>query len=144
MNDSDSKAKGFKVTDRRKFTDKGELRSPEEEQHVWEQKPSFESRSETTATESSGPGIGQPPEVGFMDLLSWLTSSALAQLGEIPDPVSGERVENLPGVQVVISLLSVLKDKTKGNLSEVESKAVDGVLYDLRVRFMAKANLIKR
>ena len=72
-----------------------------------------------------------------------LLSNALMQLGDMPDPVSGESIENLQGVQVMIAFLTMLQEKTKGNLDKDEAKALDEVLYDLRMRFMTKTNVIK-
>ncbi len=79
-----------------------------------------------------------------MDLINMLVSNALMQLGDMPDPGSGKSVENLEGAQVMIAFLTMLQQKTKGNLDKDEAKVLDDVLYDLRMRFMTKSNVIKR
>ena len=43
----------------------------------------------------------------------------------------------------IIDILTLLKEKTKGNLSQDEEKLLESVLYELRMKFMAKSNLIK-
>lgn len=154
-----NETKGFKITDRRKFTADGDLRSEEEiakaeattTESVPEDPPPERSEGpgdpdpvEAEAREAESPRqSGPPPEVGFMDLVSMLVSNALMQLGDLPDPVSGESAENLPGVQVMIGFLAILQEKTKGNLSSEEDKILENALYDLRMRYMTKANLIK-
>lgn len=72
-----------------------------------------------------------------------LATNALVQLGEVPDPASGEKKENLHGVQDMISFLAMLQNKTEGNLDKDEEEALEQILYDLRMRFMAKASILK-
>ena len=156
MSESEYESKGFKVTDRRKFTSEGEPRPEEESSARPEEprrpstKPASEKGSSAGAEPKAAPGspaaerqAAPPPDVGFIDLVSMLANNALVQLGEVPEPVTGERVENLPGVQVMIGFLGMLQTKTKGNLEKEEERLLDDVLYDLRMRYMAKANLIK-
>ena len=150
MSESESEDKGFKVTDRRKFTPEGEPR-PDAEAAEGAEKPEAEERRSVEvprAAEASGRDrfakeAGPPPDVSLADLVSMLASNALVQMGEMEDPLSGERTENLQGAQLMISLLAMLKTKTKGNLSADEDKMLEGVLYDLRMRFLAKTNAIK-
>ena len=72
-----------------------------------------------------------------------LATNALVQLGEVPDPGSGEKIENLRAAQDMISFLEMLEKKTQGNLDENEEEALEQIVYDLRMRFMAKANILK-
>ncbi len=159
MGETDDEAKGFKVSDRRAFTPEGELRENEEPtpasekpEPIQQPEPKREKQAPTRGTDPGGraqgvpgtqPSPGHPPEIGFMDLVNMLLSNALMQLGDMPDPVSGESIENLQGVQVMIAFLTMLQEKTKGNLDKDEAKALDEVLYDLRMRFMTKTNVIK-
>jgi hypothetical protein len=144
MGETGDEAKGFKVNDRRAFTSDGELRDKEavpasEKQEQKAEPAPRDKKEESPRTESA-----RPPEVGFMDLINMLVSNALMQLGDMPDPVSGKSVENPQGAQVMIAFLTMLQQKTKGNLDKDEAKVLDDVLYDLRMRFMAKTNVIKR
>lgn len=160
MSETDDEKKGFRVSDRRAFTSDGVRRDDEESTPAAEepestQQPEPEKKEEASAT-STGPGggaqgdseippsSGPPPEVGFMDLINMLVSNALMQLGDMPDPGSGESVVNLPGAQVMIALLTMLQEKTKGNLDKDEAKVLEDVLYDLRMRFLTKTNMIQR
>jgi hypothetical protein len=78
----------------------------------------------------------------FMDLLSLLATQASFALGAA-HPATGESVEDLESARLLISMLEVLKDKTKGNLARDEEGALDEILYQLRMEFMVKAKVIK-
>ncbi len=80
----------------------------------------------------------QVPQANFLNFLSGLGSQALMQLGEIPNPGSGQRELNLPFAQYSIELLHVLKAKTEGNRDEEEEQYLSTMLADLGTR-LAKA-----
>jgi len=60
-------------------------------------------------------------------------------LGEIQDPFTKKSTKNLPLAKQTIDLISMLKEKTKGNLSPEEEKVTEYVLYDLRMRYVKAA-----
>ncbi len=169
MSQSEDETKGFKVTDRRKFTSEGEPRNDEEasggntrvEQEPEEASPrpaakeapaappsrpvqaNQEAQQAPSAPDAQTATAEAPLELSFLDLVSMLATNALVQLGEVPDPASGEKKENLHGVQDMISFLAMLQKKTEGNLDKNEEEALEQILYDLRMRFMAKASILK-
>jgi hypothetical protein len=58
------------------------------------------------------------------------------QLGLLEGP-EGERIPpDMPNAQRTIALLEVLQEKTRGNLTQRETKLLDDVLYDLRLSFV--------
>ncbi len=61
-------------------------------------------------------------------------------LGEIADPQTGVKREDLPMAKHSIDIISMLKDKTKGNLDNEEQKFIDGILADLRLRYVKVVN----
>ncbi|HEY7653922.1 MAG TPA: DUF1844 domain-containing protein [Methylomirabilota bacterium] len=63
-------------------------------------------------------------------------SSALINLGAVPDPETDERRLDLGQAQAAIDVLLMLRDKTRGNRSEQESRLLEDVLYDLQMRFV--------
>ena len=83
-----------------------------------------------------------PPGITFTTFVFSLSSSALVQLGEIPDPFTKKVEQNLPVAQQTIDLLGMLEQKTEGNLNEEEKKTLDAVLYDLRLRFLKASGRI--
>ena len=68
-----------------------------------------------------------------------LSSSAFYHLGDMPDPTTGKKELNLPAVQQTIDMLNMLKEKTKGNLKEDESKLLEQLIYELQVKYVAKS-----
>lgn len=79
------------------------------------------------------------PEVTFETFILSLASSGLVQLGEVPDPSTGETAENLLMAKHTIDVLSMLRDKTAGCLDEDEKKLLDALLYELRMKYVLKS-----
>ena len=70
---------------------------------------------------------------------------AAIHFGDMPDPVSGEQGEpNLQGAAQMIEILSLLEQKTKGNLTAEERQVLEQVLYELRLRFVEASGGGKR
>jgi hypothetical protein len=75
--------------------------------------------------------------ISFAQFIISLGTTAAVHFGDLPDPMSGERGEpNLVAAAQMIDLLSLLQAKTRGNLEPAESKLLDDLLYDLRMRFV--------
>ena len=78
------------------------------------------------------------PALDFNAFVLSLGSSALINLGQAPDPVTGKTQDpDLMLAQESIDLLALLEEKTKGNLTPEESRFLQTMLYDLRMRFIA-------
>jgi len=75
--------------------------------------------------------------VDIITLFETLATSALAQMGLIGDP-SRPVPEDLRGARQAIDLLRVLKDKTAGNLTPEEQRAIDDLLYTLQMNYVQK------
>ena len=75
-------------------------------------------------------------ELGFSTFILSLSTSALVHLGELPDPVTNQKGTNLQLAKQTISVIELLKEKTKGNLTEEEEKLIDTVLYDVRLKYV--------
>ena len=80
------------------------------------------------------------PEVTFSAFVMSLNTSALFHLGEISDPVTGEKQQDLVLVKHTIDTLQLLEDKTKGNLTDDEQDILKNALYDLKMRYVAKVS----
>lgn len=76
------------------------------------------------------------PQVDFSTFVLSLSTSALMNLGEIQNPMTKKVEKELPVARQTIDLIDVLKEKTKGNLTEYESKLIENVLTDLRLRYL--------
>src|SRR5262245_1423165 len=80
--------------------------------------------------------MSQPP-LTFTGFVFSLATSAAMHFGDLPDPVTGQKVEpNLEGAGQMIESLTLLEEKTRGNLSLEERQLLEQVLYELRMRFV--------
>ena len=65
-----------------------------------------------------------------------LGNAALVGLGLMPEPESGTTAKNLDLAAHNIELLAMLQEKTRGNLSSEEKHLLEGLLYDLRLKYI--------
>ena len=104
------------------------------------------SQSEPAPLNTSAASPSQENEAsdsGPMDFASFtvgLATQAMMLLGEIPEPQSGKLMPtNLAGARQTIDIISLLQEKTKGNLTSDEDKLIQDVLTSLRIEFVKKA-----
>jgi hypothetical protein len=77
------------------------------------------------------------PSVSFAHFILSLGTTAAVHFGDLPDPSTGEVGEtNLQAASQMIELIAMLQEKTRGNLEPAESKLLEDLLYDLRMRFV--------
>jgi hypothetical protein len=76
------------------------------------------------------------PPASFEVLVSMLFTQAMAMLGHMPDPASGKTSVNKPYAKHYIDTLDMLGEKTKGNLSDEESKILSEALHALRMAYV--------
>ncbi len=79
-----------------------------------------------------------PIEADFISFVSTLSMQALVGLGVLPNPLNNKKQEDLNQSRYIIDIIDMLKDKTKGNLSDEETKFIDNILYELRTKFVEK------
>ncbi len=91
---------------------------------------------------SAPPSIepSQSPPVSFSSFVISLGSSSLMLMGEQLDPHQTSIPVNLPQAKEIIDLLSVLEDKTKGNLTPDEQTVLRDMLYALRMKYVTLAS----
>ena len=105
-----------------------------------------EEEAETQDTQESSKQVGaetdqqsqQPFQIDFSTFIMSLTSSAFYHLGDIADPETGKTETNLPAVHQTIDMLTMLREKTKGNLNEEENKLLEQLIYELQMKYVAK------
>ena len=76
------------------------------------------------------------PQLDFATFVLSLSHSALMHLGEVPNPDTDKVTRDLPLAKQNIDLLSLLEEKTKGNLTGDEERLLHQVLFDLRIRYV--------
>ena len=121
--------KGFVIKDKRNFDKAGTLKNETDA----DAKKKEASKTEPPKEEIKTPPL---PEVNFTTLIFSLSSSALFHLGEAVDPQAGEKNKDLPLAKHTIDTISMLKEKTEGNLTEEEQKFMESVLADLKWRYV--------
>jgi hypothetical protein len=124
--------KGFVIKDKRSLDEKGELKDKTPQDKAEKERPKTEAPKKEAETFPL-------PEVNFNSLIFSLSSSALLNIGEIADPHTGEKKADLPLAKHAIDTIAMLKEKTKGNLTEEEQRLMDSVLTDLRWRYVKAA-----
>ncbi len=91
--------------------------------------------------EEQSPGgdsdVPQIPEASFSILLATLGTQAMAMLGLMPDMDGSGPQANLPMAKHVIDIISVLEEKTKGNLTDEEANMLTENLHQLRMAYVA-------
>jgi hypothetical protein len=97
-----------------------------------------ETKDQEKQTDLSEKKETEPFQIDFSAFIMSLTSSAFYHLGDMPDPSTGKTETNLPAVQQTIDMLIMLREKTKGNLKEDESKLIEQLIYELQVKYVAK------
>lgn len=79
------------------------------------------------------------PEVDFSTFILSFVHSGLVHLGDAPNPVTGRPEVSLALARQTIDLLTLLQEKTRGNLTGDEERTLDEALYDLRMRYVEVA-----
>ncbi len=112
-----------------------------------DQKPGFtvvDKRAGAGEAEDAAPEADEQPAgdalptVDLSSLCLSLGTSALYHLGVAGDPETGAKAPapNLPLARQTIDILEMLQVKTQGNLEADETRLLEGLLFELRVRFV--------
>ncbi len=154
--DDDNEEVHYKVADKRKFNADGSLREgvtldaekpAEPPAAPAEHKPGPEPKADDGGLpgesfdpgESSDagdelPGVNDP--ASFVNFLSSLATNAAAALGAVPHPATGQRSLDLESGKYWLDILTMLRDKTHGNLHPQESRLIEGLLGDLKLQYV--------
>jgi len=148
-------SRGFRVTDRRRFTDEAASSEAEEPTAPTSEPPpaaaSAPARAaEAPAHEHGGHEHGHhgdeldegdygPVPVNFSSFVLGLSTQALLLLGEIENPVSHRVERDLVAAKQVIDILGMLEQKTINNLDASEQELLSSALFDLRMRYVELA-----
>jgi hypothetical protein len=123
--------KGFRVEDRRtsKTAANEEGKTPPSD--------SAPGTGESAGKKQSQPGdTGDALKVDFSTFVFSLFSSALIQLGDMADPITGNMDPNLSAAKQTIDIVDILRIKTEGNLTEEESKLLENASAELKWKYL--------
>lgn len=136
MPEDKSESSGFKVVDRRAFTSEGTRIPGQSEKERRETEPVVAARPAASPSEPEPEPEDMEASERFSMLVSYLSTTAMFQLGLLPGPSGDYIPADLANGGRTIDLLEVLQEKTRGNLTSQESKLLDDVLYELRMTFL--------
>jgi Domain of unknown function (DUF1844) len=153
MRDEEKQDKGFTVSDRRRFSVSESGEGREESKVQEEGKPRDKEKeppqkkgiprenAEAAGQKEAGQQKAQTPlpEIDFSTFVVSLSSSVLIHLGVVPDPMTREKKKDLATAKQTIDMLGMLQEKTRGNLSSEENQLLEGLLYDLRMRYVSES-----
>lgn len=107
--------------------------------------------SETESSADAGPGeAGGPggpggprdlPPASLVTLINSMATQVLMALGGYEDPQTKRRYVDLDLAKHFIDTLTVLEEKTKGNLTDDEKKLLDQRLYETRMQYVQVAQV---
>jgi hypothetical protein len=169
---AEKKNEGFTVTDRRPFTAEGELRADvgEQQEAAPAKATPVEPRAAQEATEPPPPTAAEQKqqadayrkssadmerqaelsgissremEVSFERFLASLYMTGMLQLGLMHEQ-GGQPQLDLIGARQTIDTISLLSEKTKGNLTSKEENFLQNALYELRMAYVEVTNAIAK
>ncbi len=153
--EEEKKGTGFVIKDRRHFDESGEARAAEETTASASASPADAppSRPQPASPEAEGPsedarsggetaaktapgGEQAYPDIDFPNFILSLSTTAMYHFGDFPDPATGETRRNLAAAKQTIDILGLLREKTEGNLKDEEKQLLEGILFELRMRYV--------
>jgi hypothetical protein len=128
----EKKDSGFVVKDKRIFAEGAESEK-ESAASAFEEKP--KSKEDEQKNIDQEKEFHYPP-INFTNFVLSLSTSAMFHFGDFPDHEGGTPQKNLPAAKQTIDILDMLNEKTKGNLNDQENNLIQGVLYELKLRYV--------
>lgn len=138
---SDEK-KDFEVKDRRIFSEENRENEAQDKAQSTESAPEVEEQPSSSAEKPRAAEARREaplPEINFATFVVSLNASALLHLGAIEDPETGQTNKNLAMAKQTIDILSLLEQKTEGNLTNEEKNLLKNILYDLRIIYVKES-----
>ncbi len=133
--DDGKKEKGFVIKDKRIFDESGEARAED----VKKEETAGDKKSEEKSVKDNGhTGTREEyiPEVTFSNFVLSLSTTVMYHLGDFPDPATNKSEKNLAAAKQTIDMLNMIKIKTAGNLDNDEKGLLEGILYELMMRYV--------
>ena len=131
--------KSFTVKDRRHFTPDGRTRESEEPEAptpAVPERPKAEAAVVPGAVSADVSGAAAGPVDFGRFVLSLGAQAGMLLAGRVDGLGPAEALEE---ARSVIGVLEMLKDKTEGRRTSQEDEVLDGLLYELRMAYVARA-----
>lgn len=161
----DNKPKELKVTDKRIFTPEGDIREefredikpadvaaapppPPKPAEKPPEPPKTERRQQDAGPPPGGErrrtmaDTAENPGTPFADFVQQLIAQAYMFLGMLRSPTSAKPMIDVQAAREMIDILTMLKEKTEGNLTPEESDFLNTYLGELKVAFVQRTRQI--
>ncbi len=76
------------------------------------------------------------PEGLFNFVVTFFAGWGWQALGKVPNPANNKVERNLELAKQIIDITEMLKEKTKGNLTDAEEKMLTGVIAELQLNYV--------
>lgn len=78
-------------------------------------------------------------EARFIALVSSISGSVMQHLGKVINPLTGKVERNLQAAREMIDILRMLRDKTKGNLTDREDATLTALIGNVQLNYLDEA-----
>jgi len=75
-------------------------------------------------------------EARFLALVTSISSSAMQHLGKVMNPLTGKVERNLPAAREMIDILRMLREKTRGNLTDREERTLNALIGSVQLNYL--------
>jgi uncharacterized protein YjaG (DUF416 family) len=82
--------------------------------------------------------VDETNSTDFSFFISSLAMQASIALGAIAHPITNKVEQNLSHAKLIIDTMSILKEKTAGNLTTDEDSLLDKFIYELKMQYAKK------
>ena len=76
------------------------------------------------------------PEANLTTFITGMMMEGLVALGEVENPIDKKKEFRQEHAKYIIDTLSMLKEKMSGGATTEELSMVDGILYELRMKYV--------
>ena len=131
--------KGFVVSDKRLFSPSGErLTDSGPPEPTEPETPTLPRQEEPAATQQPQTEAAPQdlPPVDFAAFVMMLTNNVMVYLGQVPNPLTQQPQVDLAQAQHTIDILMMLREKTRGNLTDEEDRFLQELLPQLQMAYV--------
>ena len=135
--------KGFVVSDKRLFTPSGEkIAAAGTPESAVSEAVSSPGREEAAATspppthQAEGKPSQNLPSMDFASFVMMLTNNVMVSLGQVPNPATQQPQVDLEQAQHTIDIIMMLREKTRGNLTDDEERFLQELLPQLQMAYV--------
>ncbi len=76
----------------------------------------------------------------FVSLVLMFHSAAMQYMGKVKNPATDKIERNLEQAQAMIDMFDMMKEKTKGNLTDEESRLLSNLSQELKLNYVDEAS----